>query len=259
MTPKLAYIHPDAQLGKNVTVEPFAYIAGDVVIDEGSWIGPNATILDGARMGKNCNVYPGAVISAIPQDMKYAGEITTTEIGDNCTFREGATINRGTVALGKTVMGNNCLMMANSHVAHDCIIGNNCILVNNVLLAGEVHVDDFVIMGGGSAAHQFTHIGAHAMISGGAMFKKDIPPYSIINNNPVGFAGINKIGLKRRGYSQQSINQIEEIFKIIYFSGRNISQAVQYLKDNFESTDELNYIVDFISKSKRGILKSAIK
>ena len=259
MTQKLAYIHPDAQLGKNVTVEPFAYIAGDVVIDEGCWIGPHATILDGARMGKNCNVYPGAVISAIPQDMKYAGEITTTEIGDNCTFREGATINRGTVSLGKTVLGNNCLMMANSHVAHDCIIGNNCILVNNVLLAGEVHVDDFVIMGGGSAAHQFTHIGAHAMISGGAMFKKDIPPYSLINNNPVGFAGINKIGLKRRGYSQQSINQIEEIFKIIYFSGRNISQAVQYLKDNFEYTDELNYIVDFISKSKRGILKSAIK
>ncbi len=254
-----AFIHPDARLGKNVTVEPFAYIAGDVIIGEGSWIGPNATILDGARMGKNCSVYPGAVISAIPQDMKYAGEITTTEIGDNCTFREGATINRGTAALGKTVMGNDCLMMANSHVAHDCIIGNNCILVNNVLLAGEVHVDDFAIMGGGSAAHQFTHVGAHAMISGGAMFKKDIPPYSLIKNSPVGFAGINKIGLKRRGYSQQSINQIEEIYKIIYFSGRNISQAVQYLKDNFESTEELLYIVDFISKSKRGILKSAIK
>ncbi|HDZ41232.1 MAG TPA: acyl-ACP--UDP-N-acetylglucosamine O-acyltransferase [Bacteroidetes bacterium] len=254
-----AFIHPDARLGKDVTVDPFAYIAGDVIIGDGSRIGPNATILDGARMGKNCRVFPGAVISAIPQDMKYAGEKTTTEIGDNCTFREGATINKGTASLGKTIMGNDCLMMANSHVAHDCIIGNNCILVNNVLLAGEVHIDDYAIMGGGSAAHQFTHVGAHAMISGGAMFKKDIPPYAMIKHDPVGFAGINKIGLKRRGFSQESIDQIEEIYKIIYFSGRNISQAMQYLKDNFESTAELNYIIGFIENSKRGILKSAIR
>ncbi|MBN1388227.1 MAG: acyl-ACP--UDP-N-acetylglucosamine O-acyltransferase [Bacteroidales bacterium] len=253
-----AFIHGNASLGKNVTVEPFAYIAGDVVIGDNSWIGPNATVLDGARMGVNCKVFPGAVISAIPQDMKFAGEKTTTEVGDNCTFREGATINRGTVSLGKTIMGNNCLMMANSHVAHDCIIGNNCILVNNVLLGGEVHLDDYVIMGGGSAAHQFCRVGAHAMISGGAMFKKDIPPYVIINQNPVGFAGINKIGLKRRGFIQEQIDEIEEIYKIIYLSGRNISQAIQYLKDNFKPTDDLNYIIDFVSNSKRGILKSAI-
>ncbi|MGM0527431.1 MAG: acyl-ACP--UDP-N-acetylglucosamine O-acyltransferase [Bacteroidota bacterium] len=254
-----AFIHPDARLGANVKVEPFSYISGDVIIGDGSWVGPNATVLDGARIGKNCKIFPGAVISAIPQDMKFAGEITTTEIGDNCTFREGATINRGTLAHGKTVMGNNCLMMANSHVAHDCIIGNNCILVNNVLLGGEVHIDDYAILGGGSAAHQFTHVGAHAMISGGAMFKKDIPPYSIINKDPVGFVGINKIGLKRRNFSQDKINELEEIYKIVYFSGRNISQAVQYLKDNFKPTEELNYILDFISKSQRGILKSAIK
>ena len=254
-----AFIHPDASLGKDVRVDPFAYIAGDVVIGDGSWIGPNATVLDGARMGSNCKVFPGAVISAIPQDLKFAGEITTTEIGDNCTFREGATINRGTVAFGKTLMGNNCLMMANSHVAHDCIIGNNCILVNNVLLGGEVHVDDYVVMGGGSAAHQFTRVGAHAMISGGAMFKKDIPPYSTIKNDPVGFIGLNKVGLRRRGFTQQKIDEIEGIYKVIYFSGRNISQAIQYLKDNFKATDELNYIIDFISNSKRGILKSVIK
>jgi len=259
MISEQAFIHPDARLGKNVIVEPFAYVAGDVIIGDESWIGPSATILDGARMGKNCRVFPGAVISAIPQDMKFAGESTTVEIGDNCTFREGATINRGTVALGKTIMGDNCLMMANSHVAHDCIIGNNCILVNNVLLGGEVHVDDFAILGGGSAAHQFTRVGAHAMISGGAMFKKDIPPYALINNDPVGFAGINKIGLKRRGFSQQSIDQIEAIYKIIYFSGRNVSQSVQYLEDNFEESPELKSIIDFISKSQRGILKSAIK
>lgn len=254
-----AFIHPEARIGKGATIEPFAYIAGDVLIGDGCWIGPNATVLDGARMGKNCKVFPGAVISAIPQDMKFANEKTSTEIGDNCTFREGATINRGTVALGKTIMGNNCLVMANAHVAHDCVIGNNCILVNNVLLGGEVHVHDFAIMGGGSAAHQFTRVGAHAMISGGAMFKKDIPPYALVNHNPVGFAGINKVGLRRRGFSQESIEQIEAIYKIIYFSGRNISQAVQHLKDNFEATAELNYIIGFIEKSERGILKSAIR
>lgn len=259
MISELAYIHPDAKVGKNSTVEPFAYISGDVIIGENSWIGPNATILDGARMGNNCMVFPGAVISAIPQDKKFAGEETTTEIGDDCVFREGATINRGTVALGKTIMGNNCLMMANSHVAHDCILGNNCILVNNVLLGGEVHVDDYAIMGGGSAAHQFCRVGAHVMISGGAMFKKDIPPYILVNNNPVGFAGINKIGLKRRGFRQETIDEIEAIYKIIYFSGRNISQALEYVKDNFKPTEERNYIIDFISGSKRGILKSAIK
>lgn len=259
MISHLAYIHPDAKLGKNVVIEPFAYIAADVVIGDSCWVGPNATVLDGARMGKDCKIFPGAVISAIPQDLKFAGEITTTVIGDNCIFREGATINRGTVALGKTVMGNNCLMMANSHVAHDCIIGNNCILVNNVMLGGEVHIDDYAIMGGGSAAHQFTRVGAHAMISGGAMFKKDIPPYSIIKHDPVGFMGLNKIGLKRRGFSQDKIDEIEEIYKIIYFSGKNISQAIEYLKANFKVTEERNYIIDFISNSKWGILKSAIK
>jgi len=254
-----AFIHSDANLGKNVTVEPFAYIAGDVVIGDDTWIGPNATVLDGTRMGSNCNVFPGAVISGIPQDMKFAGEKTTTQIGNYCTFREGATINRGTKAQGRTIMGDNCLMMANSHVAHDCIVGNNCILVNNVMLGGEVQLDDYVIMGGGSAAHQFTRVGAHTMISGGAMFKKDIPPYTIINHEPVGFAGLNKIGLKRRGFTQQKIDEIEEIYKVIYFSGRNISQAIQYLKDNFKPTEELKYIVDFVSSSKRGILKSSIK
>lgn len=258
MVSKQAFIHPDARLGSNVTVDPFAYIAGNVVIGDGCWIGPNATVMDGTRLGNNCKVFPGAVISAIPQDLKFKGEITTVEIGDNCTFREGATINRGTVALGKTIMGDNCLMMANSHVAHDCVIGNNCILVNNVLLGGEVHIDDFAIMGGGSAAHQFCRVGAHAMISGGAMFKKDIPPYAIINHDPVGYVGLNKIGLKRRGFTQEKIDELEEIYKVVYFSGRNISQALEHLRHNFTPTEELNYIIDFISSSKRGILKSAI-
>lgn len=253
-----AFIHPDARLGKDVTVDPFAYISADVVIGDGCWIGPNATVMDGARMGSNCSVFPGAVISAIPQDLKFAGEVTTTEIGDNCTFREGATINRGTVALGKTIMGNNSLMMANAHVAHDCIIGNNVILVNNVMLGGEVHVDDYAILGGGAAAHQFARVGAHAMVSGGAMFSKDIPPYATINNDPLGFMGLNRIGLRRRGFERDKIDELDKIYKVLYFSGRNISQALAYLKDNFEATKELNYIIDFISKSERGILKSAI-
>lgn len=259
MISELAYIHPDAQLGEKVKVEAFAHIAADVIIGDGSWIGPNATVMDGARMGKNCKVFPGAVISAIPQDLKFAGEISTAEIGDNCTFREGVTFNRGTIALGKTIMGNNCLLMANVHVAHDCVIADNCILVNNVMLAGEVHLDEFVIMGGGSAAHQFTHVGAHAMISGGAMFGKDIPPYAIINNDPLGFAGLNTIGLKRRGFSNEKITEIQNIYKVIYYSGRNVSQAMKHLKENFESTEELKYIIDFISNSNRGILKSTIK
>ena len=159
-----AYVHPDARLGENVTVEPFAYISGDVVIGDGSWIGPNSVIMDGARLGKNCQTFPGAVISAIPQDLKFDGEETTTEVGDNTTMREGVTVNRGTRALGKTIVGKNCLLMANSHVAHDCILGDNCILVNNVGLAGEVILGDWVIIGGGSAVHQFTHIGSHAML-----------------------------------------------------------------------------------------------
>jgi UDP-N-acetylglucosamine acyltransferase len=259
MISELAYIHPDASLGKDVSVDAFAHIAADTIIGDGCWIGPNATVMDGARMGKKCRVFPGAVISAIPQDLKFAGEITTTEIGDNCTFREGSTINRGTVASGKTVMGNNSMLMANAHVAHDCVVGNNCIIVNNVMLGGEVVVDDFAILGGGSAAHQFTRIGGHVMISGGALISKDVPPYTIINHDPLGFAGINKIGLKRRGFTTEKIREIEDIYKVIYFSGRNVTQALEYIKAEFKPSDELNYIVDFISSSKRGILKSAIK
>jgi len=254
-----AYIHPDAKLGKDVTVEPFAYIAGDVVIDDGSWIGPNSVIMDGARLGKNCSTYPGAVISAIPQDMKFDGEKTTTEVGDNTTMREGVTINRGTVALDKTIIGNNCLLMANSHVAHDCIVGNNCILVNNVGLAGEVVLDDWVIMGGGSAVHQFCRIGAHAMISGGTMLRKDVPPYVMVNHSPVGYMGINSVGLGRRGFSKEKIAEIHEMYRIIYQSGRNNSQAIKHIRETYESSPERELILDFISASKRGIIRTAAK
>lgn len=254
-----AYIHPDAIIGQDVVVEPFAYIAGDVVIGDGSWIGPNSVIMDGARLGKNCRTYPGAVISAIPQDLKFDGEKTTTEVGDNTTMREGVTINRGTVALGKTVVGNNCLLMANSHVAHDCIVGDNCILVNSVGLAGEVVLGDFTILGGGAAVHQFVHIGAHTMISGGTMLRKDVPPYVIVNHIPIGYMGINSVGLSRRGFSKEKIAEIHEMYRVIYQSGRNTTQALAYIRDNFKETAERELVLGFISESKRGIIKSATK
>jgi UDP-N-acetylglucosamine acyltransferase len=258
MISKLAYIDPAAKLGKDVVVEPFAFIAGDVVIGDGSWIGPSSTIFDGTRLGKNCKVFPGAVVSAIPQDLKFMGEKTTTEIGDNSTIREGVTINRGTVALGKTVVGNNCLLMANSHVAHDCIVGNNCILVNNVGLAGEVVLGDWVILGGGAAVHQFTHIGDHAMISGGTMLRKDVPPYVMVNHNPLGYMGINSVGLGRRGFSKEQIDEIHNIYRIVYQSKLNTTQAITHLRDNFEKSAERDLVIGFIESSERGVIKSAI-
>lgn len=254
----MAYVDPGAKLGSNVTVEPFAYIAGDVVIGDGSWIGPSSTIFEGARLGKNCKVFPGAVISAIPQDLKFSGEKTTTEIGDNTTMREGATVNRGTVALGKTIVGNNCLLMANTHVAHDCIVGNNCILVNNVGLAGEVILGDWVIIGGGAAVHQFTHIGAHAMISGGTMLRKDVPPFVMINHNPLGYMGINSVGLGRRGFSKEKIEEINRIYKALYLGKMNITQAIEYIGTNFEASKERDMVIDFVTSSERGIIKSAV-
>lgn len=258
MISNLAYVDPGARLGNDVKVEPFAYIAGDVEIGDGTWVGPSSTIFDGARLGRNCKVFPGAVVSAIPQDLKFSGEETTTEIGDNTTIREGATINRGTVALGKTIVGNNCLLMANTHVAHDCIVGNNCILVNNVGLAGEAVLGDWVIIGGGAAVHQFTHIGAHAMISGGTMLRKDVPPFIMINHNPIGYMGINSVGLSRRGFSKEKIEEINMIYKALYLGKMNITQAIEFIRSNFEASTERDMVIEFVTSSKRGIIKSAV-
>ncbi len=259
MISDLAFIHSDAKLGNNVTVDPFAYIGGDVVIGDDCWIGPNAVVMDGARLGKGCRVFPGAVVSAIPQDLKFNEENTTAEIGEYTTIRENATVNRGTVAAGKTIVGRHCLLMANSHVAHDCIVGDHCILVNNVALGGEVRMDDWAIMGGGSAAHQFCRIGAHTMISGGAMVRKDIPPYVLVNQEPVTYMGINRIGLERRGFTPEKVKEIHEIYRIIYQNKMNVSQALEHLRENFEKTPELEYIIDLISGSERGIIRSGVK
>ncbi|MBO9700974.1 MAG: acyl-ACP--UDP-N-acetylglucosamine O-acyltransferase [Sporocytophaga sp.] len=255
MNQPLAYIHPQAKIARNVVIEPFSTIHKNVEIDEGTWIGPNVTIMEGARIGKNVKIYPGAVISAPPQDLKFSGEETTAIIGDNCVIRECVTINRGTVEKYKTEVGKNCLLMAYVHVAHDCIIGNNCILANSVQLAGHVTVDDYAIVGGSSAVHQFVRIGAHAMISGGSLVRKDIPPYTKAAREPLSYCGINSIGLRRRGFSNEKINEIQEIYRTVYLRGYNNSKALDHIEVNFTSSKEKDEIVNFIRSSDRGIMK----
>lgn len=255
MISNLAYVHPDAKIGANVTVEPFAYIAGDVVIGDGCWIGPHAVILDGARMGRECNIHPGAVIAGIPQDLKFKGEYSTVEMGDRNTVRESATISRGTAAKGKTVIGDNNLIMACAHVAHDCVVGSNCVIVNNVLLAGEVEVDDWAVLGGASAVHQFVRIGRHAMISGGSMVTKDVPPFVKAARFPITFVGANFIGLRRRGFSNEQISDIQNIFRVLFQEGHSYSKACDMVMEQFPQSEFRDEVVEFIRSSKRGILK----
>jgi UDP-N-acetylglucosamine acyltransferase len=255
MVSKLAYVHPDAKLGKNVTVEPFAYIADNVVIGDGTWVGPNATILYGARIGKNCKIFPGAVVSGIPQDMKFRGEESTAEIGDNTTIREGVTVNRGTAAVGKTVVGNNCLLMALVHVGHDCLIGDNCILGNTTGLAGEVKVDDWAIISGGSLVHQFSHIGGHVIIGGGGRVRIDVPPFIKADRDPLAYMGLNSVGLTRRGFTKERIDEIHNIYRSIYQMGMNTTQALDYVEKEFKPSHDRDYILEFIRTSERGIIK----
>lgn len=255
----LAYIHPDARLADNVKVDPFTVIHGNVSIGEGTWIGSNVTIMEGARIGKNCRIFPGAVIAAIPQDLKFGGEKTTVEVGDNCTIREFVTINRGTVDRGKTSVGNNCLIMAYSHIAHDCMIGNHCIMSNNTQMAGHVEMGDWAVVGGVSAIHQFVKIGQHAFVSGGSLVGKDVPPYIKAGRNPLSYAGVNSIGLKRRGFSNQQINQILDVYRCIYNKGMNTTQALEYIEEELPISDERDEIVTFIRESGRGIIKRFTK
>lgn len=258
MKQPLAYVHPDAKIANNVVIEPFVTIDKNVVIGEGTIIGSNVTILEGTRIGKNCRIFPGAVIGAIPQDLKFRGEETTAEIGDNTTIRECVTINRGTASKGKTVVGNNCLIMAYCHVAHDTIVGNNVIMSNCVQLAGEVVVDDFAIIGGGALVHQFCHIGSHAMIQGGALINKDIPPYVKAARNPISYAGINSIGLRRRNFSNEAIRDIQEIYRYLYLSGLNNTDAVERIEAELPATKERDEIILFVRNSQKGIIKGYI-
>lgn len=255
MNQPLAYVHPQAQVADNVVIEPYTFISKNVTIGEGTWIGPNVTIMSGARIGKNCRIFPGAVISAIPQDLKYNGEDTEVIIGDNTTIRECVTINRGTKYLEKTEIGKNCLLMAYVHVAHDCIVGNNVILANSVNLAGHIEVDDWVILEGTVAVQQFIKIGAHAFIAGGSLVRKDVPPYVKAAREPLSYAGVNSIGLRRRGFTPEGINHIQEIYRILFVRGYNVSKALSIIETELPATTERDQILTFIRTSKGGVMK----
>jgi UDP-N-acetylglucosamine acyltransferase len=250
----LRNIHPDAKIGENVVIEPFATIGRDVVIGDNTWIGPNACIMDGARIGRNCRIFPGAVVGAIPQDLKFEGEESTLELGDHVTIREYCTLNRGTKANQHTRIGDHSLLMAYVHVAHDCVIGKNCILANNVGLAGHIEVGDWAVIGGFVAVHQFVKIGAHAMVGGGSLVRKDIPPYIKAAREPLSYVGVNSIGLKRRGFSSDQVNDIQDAYRILFVRGYNTRQALSLIEE-MPQTPERGEILDFIRNSPRGLLR----
>ena len=249
------FIHKDSIIGKNSKIDPFSYIGEDVSIGENCWIGNNVTLYPGSRLGNNVKIFPGAVISSEPQDLKFEGEKTSVEIGDNTTIREFVTISRGTNDRLKTSIGKNCLIMAYSHIAHDCIIQDNCVIVNNVQIGGHVIVDNFAIVGGGTLIHQFSKIGTHAMVAGGSLVRKDIPPFCKAGKEPLSFKGVNSIGLKRRNFSSESINQIQNIYRIMYLEGRNTSQAIDKIENDIKDSNEKKVVLDFIKNSDRGIIK----
>ncbi len=255
MISNLAYVHPKAKIGNNVTIEPFATIYGDVEIGDGCWIGSNAVIMDKARIGKNNRIFPGAVIAAIPQDLKFKGEDSLVEIGDNNTIRECVTINRGTVDRMTTKIGNGCLLMAYTHLGHDCILGNNIIIANSGNLAGHITIEDNVIIEGVVAAQQFVNIGAHAFVSGASLVRKSIPPYIRVAREPLQFIGVNTVGLTRRGFSKDLIKNIEDIYRIIFVRGHNISNALDIVESEIPDTAERKQIVSFIREQKDGIVK----
>ena len=255
MIDKLANIHPGASIADDVKIEAFATIYEDVEIGAGSWIAPNAVIMNGARIGKNVQVFPGAVISGDPQDLKFEGEITTTEVGDNTIIREYVTINKGTKANDSTVVGKDCLIMSYVHIAHDCVLQDRVILGSYAGLADEVEVDNWAIISPGSLVHQFVRIGAHVMIQGGSKVTKDVPPFAMAGREPISFTGINSIGLRRRGFNNDTIYAIQEVFRIIYQRGLNISDAMEFVEANLPASKDRDEIILFIRASKRGIIR----
>jgi UDP-N-acetylglucosamine acyltransferase len=251
----LASIHPDAKIGNNVTIEPFAVIEKNVEVGDNSWIGSHVSLMQGTRIGKNCRIFPGAVIGAIPQDLKFEGEETTAEIGDNTTIREYVTVNRGTKDKWKTVVGKNCLLMAYVHVAHDCLLGDNIILANCVNLAGHVEIEDNAILEGLVAVQQFVKIGAHCFITGDSKVRKNVPPFVKAAREPLSYVGINSVGLRRRGLSNEVILQIEDIYRTIYVKGYNVTNALAIVEQEAPASAEKNKIIDFIKSSTNGIMR----
>lgn len=259
MISPLAHIHPSAQIGKDVTIDPFVVVHEDVTIGDGTHLMSHSVIMKNTVIGKSCTIFPSAVLGAIPQDLKFDGENTFVQIGDNTTIREFVTVNRGTKDKWKTVVGNNCLLMAYSHIAHDCILGDHVIIANSVQLAGHVEIGDHAIIGGMAAAIQFSKIGAHTYIAGGTEVIKDVPPYIKAGRSPLTYVGVNSVGLQRRGFSTEKINGILEIYRNIYMRGLNITQATSFIENELPDSEEKDEILKFIKESKRGILKVSTK
>jgi UDP-N-acetylglucosamine acyltransferase len=249
-----AIVSSKAQLGDNVSVGPFTIIEDDVIIGNGTTIASHILIANGARIGNECHIHHGAVLSTLPQDLKFHGEPTTLEIGDHNVIREYATLNRGTHVKGKTTVGSHCFMMAYTHVAHDCSVGNHVILANSANMGGHVVIEDHAVIGGIVAIHQFSLIGAHAMVGGGFRITKDVPPYVLAGSEPLSFKGLNVVGLRRRNFSSEKILSLENAYRLIYYSNLNVSQAIEKIKNEVEMTDEVRHVIDFIEKSKRGII-----
>lgn len=257
MISPLAQVNPKARIGNNVTIEAFSVVYEDVEIGDDTHIMPNVTIFNGSRIGKGCKIFPGAVIGAIPQDLKYVGEKTTAVIGDNTTIRECVTVNLGTQDRWMTKIGNNCLLMAYTHVAHDCIIGNNVILANGIQLAGHVTIDDFATVGGLCGVHQFTHIGAHTYVAGHLLIRKDIPPFVKAARDPLTYVGVNRVGLERRGFSKEAIKEIDNIYHLLFVQSHSTAKALELIETTLPETDTRKLIVEFIKSSRTGIIKKS--
>ena len=258
MISNLAHVSPSAILGENVRIDSFSTIFEDVEIGEGTHIHPNVTIYPGTRIGKNCEIFPGAVIGVIPQDLKFDGEYTTVEIGDYTKIRECVTIHRGTSDKLKTTIGSHCLLMTYVHIAHDCQIGNNVILASYVGLSGHVTIDDFAILEGKVAAQQFARIGAHTFVGGASLIRKDIPPFIKAAREPLTFAGVNSVGLRRRGYSDEDVRMIEDIYRILYVQNNNISKGIEVIRETIPDSIVRNLILDFVDSSDKGIIRGMI-
>ena len=255
MISPLAYIHPEAVIGEGCEIGPFCYIDKNVVIGKNNHLMNSVTLLSGARIGDGNRIFPGAVIGAIPQDLKFKGEETTAEVGDNNTIRENVTINRGTAAKGKTVVGSNNLLMEGMHVAHDAVVGNGCIIGNTTKIAGEVVIDDFAIISACVLIHQFCHVGSYVMVGGGTRTSQDIPPYCMAAREPVAYCGLNLVGLSRRGFSRELIENIHNTYRLLYQRGKLREECLQEIRETVPMSPEIEYILDFVTSSKRGIIK----
>ena len=258
MISPLAHVDPAAQLGREVVVEPFAYVGADVVIGDGTWIGPHATVLDGARIGKDCKIFPGAVISGIPQDLKFEGEVTTAEVGDRTVVRECVTINRGTADRHRTAVGSDCLLMAYAHIAHDALLGDHVIVANSGNIAGHVTIEDWAILEGMVGVQQFVTIGQHAFIAGGSLVRKNVPPYIKAAREPLSYIGVNSIGLRRRGFGQDQVLRIEDIYRTIYVQNGNLTQALKIADAELPASEDKDTILQFIAASDKGIIRGPL-